>query len=110
MSDDEFTPETVPMGDNISDEMAEPEYPGFVPETDFQREVLSHLDFLHHRIEFAVLQQSYIRDDINALKNGVNTIGAMMNSVSDAFGQISSQIQQGGIGSLLGMIGAKKDG
>jgi hypothetical protein len=45
-----------------------------------------------------------------ALKEGTNTIGTMMNGVSEAFANIMEQIQKGGIGGLLGgMMGKKND-
>jgi hypothetical protein len=48
--------------------------------------------------------------DILALKEGVNTIGAMMNGVADAVGQVMAQVQKGGIASLLGgLMGGKKN-
>jgi len=48
---------------------------------------------------------------LDALRVGVNTIGEMMNGVADAFGQIMAQVQQGGLGAILGnVMGGKKNG
>ncbi len=75
----------------------------FEPVTPFQAEVLRRLDSLRG----AIAEQANTQTE---LKNGVNTIGTMMNGVADAFGQIMTQVQKGGIASLLGsMMGGKKN-
>lgn len=57
------------------------------------------------------LRLSRMEEKQAALADGVNTIGAMMNQVADAFGQIMEQVNKGGIGALLGgMMGGKKNG
>lgn len=62
--------------------------------------------------EEAVLSRlSAIEATQEGLRAGVNTIGAMMNDVANAFGQIMEQVNKGGIGALLGgMMGGKKNG
>lgn len=46
---------------------------------------------------------------LEALKTGVNTIGEMMNGVAQAFDQIMTEIQKGGVAGLLGtLMGGKK--
>jgi hypothetical protein len=39
---------------------------------------------------------------LSALKDGVNTIGEMANSMVQAVGGVVAQVQQGGLASLLG--------
>lgn len=59
-----------------------------------------------------VLQEAQLvqAKTLEALTNGVNTIGEMMNSVAGAFDQIMEQVQKGGLASLLGgMMGSKKE-
>jgi hypothetical protein len=51
-----------------------------------------------------------IEEKLNGLTDGVNTIGEMMNGVADAFAQIMAQVQKGGIGGLIGMMGGKSNG
>lgn len=51
-----------------------------------------------------------IEKTLDGLRDGVNTIGQMMNQVVDAFGQIMTQVQNGGLGSLLGTMMGKKNG
>jgi hypothetical protein len=52
-----------------------------------------------------------IEGDIAGLKEGVNTIGVMMNSVAEAFDTIMQKVNEGGIGALLGgFMGGKKNG
>jgi hypothetical protein len=66
--------------------------------------ILARLDSISTRL-------TAIESTQDALKEGTNTIGAMMNGVSEAFANIMEQIQKGGIGSLLGgMMGKKNDG
>lgn len=66
--------------------------------------ILARLDSISTRL-------TAIESTQEALKGGVNTIGGLMNSVHDAFNQIMTQVQQGGIGGLLGgMMGKKNDG
>lgn len=67
----------------------------FYPSTPFEAEVLNRL--------------TAIEETQEALKEGTNTIGTMMNGVSEAFGQIMTQIQKGGIGALLGGMMGKKE-
>lgn len=60
---------------------------------------LSKLEALHNNIA----------NDTAALKDGVNTIGEMMNGVAQAFDQIMTEIQKGGVAGLLGtLMGGKK--
>lgn len=57
------------------------------------------------------LRLERIEKTVNGLRDGVNTIGQMMNGVADAFGQVMEQVQKGGIGALLGgMMGGNKNG
>lgn len=58
------------------------------------------------------LRLERIENTQNALKEGVNLIGGMMNQVAEAFDQIMQKVQTGGIGALLGgmMGGQKNDG
>lgn len=59
-------------------------------------------------IEAAQMVQS---ETLEKLREGVNSIGGMMNDVADAFGQIMEQVSKGGIGALLGgMMGKKNNG
>lgn len=52
-----------------------------------------------------------IEKTIEGLREGVNTIGGMMNGVAEAFDQIMQQVQKGGIGALLGgFMGGNKNG
>lgn len=47
---------------------------------------------------------------LEALKTGVNTIGEMMNGVAQAFDQIMTEFQKGGLAGLLGTVmGGKKN-
>ena len=65
--------------------------------TPFQAEVLRRLEA--------------IESTQDNLKDGVNTIGGMMNSVAEAFDNIMQKVNEGGIGALLGgMMGGKKNG
>jgi hypothetical protein len=67
-------------------------------------------DLVLNRLELMSDIQSAQNNRIDALANGVNTIGQMMNEVANAFGQIMEQIQKGGIGGLLGSVmGGKKN-
>jgi hypothetical protein len=57
------------------------------------------------------LRLENIEGDIAGLKEGVNTIGVMMNSVAEAFDTIMQKVNEGGIGALLGgFMGGKKNG
>jgi hypothetical protein len=57
------------------------------------------------------LRLDNIEGDIAGLKEGVNTIGVMMNSVAEAFDTIMQKVNEGGIGALLGgFMGGKKNG
>lgn len=59
-------------------------------------------------IEAAQMAQGKV---LEGIRDGVNTIGGMMNDVADAFGQIMDQVSKGGIGALLGgMMGKKNNG
>ena len=52
-----------------------------------------------------------VEETLDGLREGVNTIGLMMNQVTDAFGQIMTQMQSGGLPALLGkMMGGNKNG
>lgn len=52
-----------------------------------------------------------IEADIAGLKDGVNTIGVMMNQVAEAFDQVMQKVNEGGLGALLGgIMGGKKNG
>ncbi len=47
---------------------------------------------------------------LNALKDGVNTIGQMANDMVQSVSAVVAQVQQGGLGSLLsGAMKGKKD-
>lgn len=66
------------------------------PEVSFEAEVLARLE-----AQTATLE---------GVRQGVNTIGEMMNGIADAFGQIMVKVEKGGIGALLGgFMGGKKD-
>jgi len=63
---------------------------------------------LIHRLENKIDAQG---KTVDGLRDGVNTIGEMMNSVAETFDQIMQKIQQGGITSLLGgLMGGKNNG
>lgn len=93
MSETEFDGET--LADLVNtDAEAEPVVP--VVDDDFESIVLARLD----RIEATQ----------DGLREGVNTIGAMMNQVAEAFDQIMQKVNQGGIAGLLGgIMGGKKN-
>lgn len=83
--------------DKWDEKSNQPGFDTFIPVTPFQAEVIRRLD-----------EQDKV---INGLKDGVNTIGGMMNSVAEAFDQIMQKVNQGGIGALLGgFLGGKNDG
>lgn len=57
------------------------------------------------------LRLDRIEKTVEGLRDGVNTIGSMMNGVAEAFDQIMGQVQKGGIGALLGgFMGGNKNG
>lgn len=88
---------TVPGGGPF----AEPLVTDAVPE--------STLDMIHEQLTTINSRLAVIELTQEALKEGTNTIGTMMNGVSEAFGQIMTQIQKGGIGALLGGMMGKKE-
>jgi hypothetical protein len=62
------------------------------------------LQIMHNRLDRIEQQNA-------AIVEGVNTIGSMMNEFVDGFGKVMVQVQQQGIGSLLGgLMGGKKNG
>jgi hypothetical protein len=67
-------------------------------------------DMIHEQLITINSRLAVIELTQEALKEGTNTIGTMMNGVSEAFANIMEQIQKGGIGGLLGgMMGKKND-
>lgn len=77
------------------------DYEEFSKEDGFEELVLRRLDDIDEKLEA-----------LAALKEGVNTIGTMMNAVAETFDGLMQQVQKGGIGALLGgfMGGKKEDG
>src|SRR5882757_259000 len=68
---------------------------------------VNNLEALYANIADDMAKQA---DTLEALKAGVNTIGEMMNGVAQAFDQIMSEVQKGGVAGLLGTImGGKKN-
>lgn len=57
------------------------------------------------------LRLERIEHTVNGLKDGVNTIGEMMNQVADMFSDMVNKVNSGGIGALLGnLMGGNKNG
>lgn len=47
---------------------------------------------------------------VDGMREGINTIGQMMNAVGDMFSDMVNKVNQGGIGALVGnLIGKKND-
>jgi hypothetical protein len=84
---------------------------------EWNAELLARLDNLSANVDAIGANQVAIsmaateqRKKLDALTEGVNTIGTMMNQVADAFGQIMAQVQKGGLGAILGgVMGGKKN-
>lgn len=65
-----------------------------------EAEILSDMNLRLERIEKTV----------ESLREGVNTIGVMMNNVAGAFDNIMQTVNKGGLGALLGgIMGGKKN-
>lgn len=95
----------------MSEENTSPE--PLIPDT--QSEALTITDVgasdTAHLLSDMNLRLERIEKTQNALKDGVNMIGDMMNGVAAAFDQIMQKVQSGGVGALLsGFMGGKNNG
>jgi hypothetical protein len=73
-------------------------------------DVMLYLSTFSDRVDDLARVVKRVEGTQAALKDGVNTIGVMMNNVAEAFGQIMTEVQKGGIAGLLGsMMGGKKN-
>lgn len=98
----------------MPDEFTIPSYEGtdgegsMVNDTDH---LSTKLDRINKRLDAIEADTIAIKMAQNAQRDGINTIGEMMNSVASAFDQIMLKVNQGGIGALLGgMMGGKNNG
>lgn len=52
-----------------------------------------------------------IEATLDGVRNGVNTIGGMMNAVAEQFDQMMQKVNSGGLGAILGgLMGGNKNG
>lgn len=98
----------------MSEDFTTPPYEGtdsegsVVNDTD---QLSTKLDRINKRLDAIEAATIAIKMAQNAQRDGINTIGEMMNSVASAFDQIMQKVNQGGIGALLGgMMGGKNNG
>lgn len=90
------------MSDGFSTEDS-PEEPDYVDQTVYSG------DMILRRLNAIEAAQKVQAETLDGIRTGVNTIGAMMNEVADAFGQVMEQVSKGGIGALLGGMMGKKN-
>jgi hypothetical protein len=86
--------------DNSMDYVGEAEMDG--PAPPFEELVLDELRDLKFQMGGMGARMMTMETTLSALKDGVNTIGEMANSMVQAVGGVVAQVQQGGLASLLG--------